>query len=235
MEDNDCKGWQKLLTGYPWLNVDGSYPLTAYSEYMPPPKLGRKPLGKVDYGLFPENDPYGWLITEMEEEYELRPGIEHVGRQIMSGLMRLGKGLTEHVIHGHGGLNLKDNPYWPPELALRAGTLDQERYVALASADALADAGRQGPHHHGPFLETAYTVRIRRSGKASIPHPVWKHLFMNRLPFLPASYPKPMTRNCRMRRRCTAQDSGYCRQTKIRHFLGGPDHSSLTIAPPSTG
>ena len=131
MEDKDCKGWQKLLTGYPWLNVDGSYPLTAYSEYMPPPKLGRKPLGRVDYGLFPENDPYGWLITEMEEEYELRPGIEHVGRQIMSGLMRLGKGLTEHVIHGHGGLNLKDNPYWPPELALRAGTLDQERYVAL--------------------------------------------------------------------------------------------------------
>ena len=169
MEDNDLKGWQKLLTGTPWLNVDGSYPLTAYSEYMPPPKLGRKPLGKVDYGLFPENDPYGWLITEMEEEYELRPGIEHVGRQIMSGLMRLGKGLTEHVIHGHGGLNLKDNPYWPPELALRAGTLDQERYVALLPlmlSRTQDDKGRItwtlfGNSIHGPeqsFWKSFYTA-----------------------------------------------------------------------------
>ena len=136
---------------------------------MPPPKLGRKPLGKVDYGLFPENDPYGWLITEMEEEYELRPGIEHVGRQIMSGLMRLGKGLTEHVIHGHGGLNLKDNPYWPPELALRAGTLDQERYVALLPlmlSRTQDDKGRItwtlfGNSIHGPeqsFWKSFYTA-----------------------------------------------------------------------------
>lgn len=131
MEDKDPKGWQRLLTGYPWLNVDGSYPLTAYSEYMPPPKLGRKPLDKVDHGLFPENDPYGWQITELEEEYELRPGIEHIGRQIMNCLIKLGKGLPEHYIHGHGGRNLKDNPYWPPDLSMRAGTLDHERYVAL--------------------------------------------------------------------------------------------------------
>lgn len=131
MENKDRKGWQRLLTGYPWLNADGSYPLTAYSEYMPPPKLGRKPLGKVDYSLFPENDPYGWQITDMEEEYELRSGIEYIGWQIMSSLMKLGKGLPEHYIHGHGGQNLKDNPYWPSELAMRAGTLDHERYVAL--------------------------------------------------------------------------------------------------------
>ena len=93
--------------------------------------LGRKPLGKMDYGLFPETDPYGWQIAELEEEYELRPGIEHIGRQIMNCLMKLGKGLPENVIHGHAGHNLKNNPYWPPELAMRAGTLDHERYVVL--------------------------------------------------------------------------------------------------------
>ena len=131
MEDNDTKGWQKMLIGTPWPNAGGSYPLTAYSEYMPPPKLGRKPLGRVDHGLFPENDPYGWLITEIEEEIELKPGMEHIGKQIMHALLKLGKGCPEHVLPGHGGLNLKDNPYWPPELALRTGSLDHERYVAL--------------------------------------------------------------------------------------------------------
>jgi hypothetical protein len=131
MEDNGLKGWEKLLDGFPWFRCNGCYPVTAYSEFMPPPLLGRKPYGKPDYRLISENDSFGWKITEMEEEYELRPGIEHVGRQIMSAIIKLGKGATEHFISGHGGENLKNNPYWPPELASRAGTLDNERFVTL--------------------------------------------------------------------------------------------------------
>jgi hypothetical protein len=30
-------GWQLLMEGFPWLNGKGSFPLPAYSEFMPPP------------------------------------------------------------------------------------------------------------------------------------------------------------------------------------------------------
>ena len=131
MDDNTVTGWNKLLAGFPWFKCEGCYPLTAYSEFMPPPLVGRKPYGKPDYRLIDRNDPYGWNISEIEEEYELKPGIEHVGQQIMSSLIKLGKGETEHFISGHGGENLKNNPYWPQELSDKAGSLSQERFVAL--------------------------------------------------------------------------------------------------------
>jgi hypothetical protein len=131
MEENTPIGWQKLLTGYPWFRCNGCYPITAYSEFMPPPLLGYKPYGKPDHLILSEDDPFGWKITEMEEEYELKPGIEHIGQQIMSNLIKLGKGLPQHFISGHGGENLRNNPYWPPELAERAGSLFHERYVTL--------------------------------------------------------------------------------------------------------
>lgn len=120
-----------MLEGYPWFNCEDCYLITAYSEFMPPPLVGREPQGEIDHVLFSDDDPYGWHITEIEEEYELRPGIEHAGHQIMNNLIKLGKGLTEHYIHGHGGENLKDNPYWPSEIALKAGTLSHEKYVTL--------------------------------------------------------------------------------------------------------
>jgi len=82
MTENEPKGWQKLLTGYPWFNCDKLFPLPAYSEFMPSPLVGRKPLGEVDREIFDDNDPFGWHITEMEEEYELRPGILHTGQQV---------------------------------------------------------------------------------------------------------------------------------------------------------
>ena len=129
--ENEAKGWKKLLTGYPWFNCEGCFSLPAYSEFMPSPMVGRKPLGEVDKELFDDNDPYGWHITEMEEEYELRPGIVHTGHQIMNSLIKLGKGLKENHIHGHAGQNLKDNPYWPSELSSHAGSLFHERYVIL--------------------------------------------------------------------------------------------------------
>jgi hypothetical protein len=124
-------GWQKLLEGYPWFNCKDCYPVIAYSEFMPPPRLGRKPYGKTDHRIFDENDPYGWKISEMEEEYELKPGIEHIGQQIMTNIIKLGKGLPHNLISGHGGENLINNPYWPPELSSRAGTLLHERFVTL--------------------------------------------------------------------------------------------------------
>lgn len=126
-------GWQKMVEDYPWFNCEGCYPITAYSEFMPSTRVGRKPFGEIDRSVFSDNDPHGWKITEVEEEYEMRPGIAHAGNQIMNNLIKLGKGLPEHFIHGHGGQNLKDNPYWPKELAAKAGSLTHEKYVTLLS------------------------------------------------------------------------------------------------------
>lgn len=131
MKNHVLNGWQKMVEGYPWFNCDGCYPITAYSEFMPSPQIGRKPLGEIDGSVFADNDLHGWKISEVEEEYELRPGIVHAGNQIMNNLIKLGKGVPEHFIHGHGGQNLKDNPYWPQELAAKAGSLAHERYVTL--------------------------------------------------------------------------------------------------------
>ena len=131
MEANVPSGWKKLIAGYPWFRCNDCYPIPAYSEFMPPPRLGYKPYGKPDNRILREDDPFGWRITEMEEEYELRPGIDHIGQQIMKNLIKLGKGQPEHYISGHGGENLKNNPYWPPELANSAGKLFHERYITL--------------------------------------------------------------------------------------------------------
>ena len=128
---SESSGWQKMMDGFPWFNCDGCYPITAYSEFMPSPLVGCKPLGEIDRSVLSDDDPYGWRITEAEEKYELSPGIVHSGIQIMTNIIKLGKGLPEHFIHGHGGQNIKDNPYWPPELASKAGSLNHERYVTL--------------------------------------------------------------------------------------------------------
>jgi hypothetical protein len=131
MEENISHGWKNLITGYPWFRRDAHYQITAYSEFMPSPKPDYKPYGKPDHIIFSENDPFGWKITEIEEEFELKPGIEHIGQQILKNIIKLGKGQPEHFISGHGGENLSNNPYWPPELAGRAGSLSHERYVTL--------------------------------------------------------------------------------------------------------
>ena len=128
---SDPAGWHALIDGSSLTERDGSYPLAAYSEFMPAPRFGPSPLGETDSSPFAEDDPYGWKVSELEEEYELKPGIEHIGRQIMEHVVAFGRGLPEHHIPGHGGQNLRDNPYWPPELAARAGRLDRERYVVF--------------------------------------------------------------------------------------------------------
>jgi hypothetical protein len=134
-----------LVEGYPWYNRAGSFPLPAYSEFMPAPLLGHLPAGAIDDALFSEADPFGWAVSEMEQEYQLKPGLEWITRHIMSHIPRLGQGLPDSFIAGHKNQNLQDNPYWPPELAARAGSLAHERYVCilpLALSPTQDDKGR---------------------------------------------------------------------------------------------
>jgi len=140
-------GWHRLVEGYPWYNRPGAFPLPAYSEFMPAPLLGHLPAGAIDDALFSEADPFGWIVTEMEEQYQLKPGMEWIARHIMSHVVKLGQGLPDSFIEGHKNKNLQDNPYWPPELALAAlaGSLAHERFVSilpLALSPTQDDKGR---------------------------------------------------------------------------------------------
>jgi hypothetical protein len=120
-------GWRKLLENYPAYKGEGSYPIAAYSEFMPPAHLGCKPYGTRDPFLFSQDDPWGWHITEYEELQELVPGLQNIGQQIVHDLVLLGEGKS----HGIARNKLTNNPYWPDELANHAGKLHHERYLVL--------------------------------------------------------------------------------------------------------
>jgi Peptidase family M28 len=122
-------GWKQLLPPGPWYRRPGAYPIPAYSEFMPPPRLGRRAYGGArDAVLFAEDDPWGWHVTEYEESFELRPGLVHVAGELLPALQRLGRG--DHA-HGLGKAKLRDNPFWPEPLA-GAGAPRHERYLILA-------------------------------------------------------------------------------------------------------
>jgi hypothetical protein len=132
MASPDNGGWKKLLRGYPWFKGEGRFPLPAYSEFMPPPRLGRSPYGEIEAAFFAADDPFGWPVSEWEEAIELGPGLAHLAGRIVAAVAGLSRGEPEPLIAGHRGRNLADNPYWPPDLAEKAGRLGHERSVVLA-------------------------------------------------------------------------------------------------------
>ena len=141
----DSVGWQKLLNGYPWFWGKNQYIIPAYSEFMPPPRLGRSPYGGLDDWVFAEDDVFGWYVSEVEEGLELQPGFSSLAHQIVDEIIKLGQGTPAYRIAGQEGRNLKDNIYWPPELATYMGKLPKERYVVflpLALSRTQDDKGR---------------------------------------------------------------------------------------------
>jgi hypothetical protein len=122
------KGWKRLLPAATAFRGAGAYPIEAYSEFIPPPLFGPKPYGTSGVNPFPDDDPFGWNVTEYEEAFELQPGMAAIAHRVVGALTRLGAGDKKH---GIAGAVLEDNPYWPPELAEAAGKLPRERYVVL--------------------------------------------------------------------------------------------------------
>ena len=55
-------GWRKLVAGFPWYEGEGRFPLPAYSEFMPSPRIGMSAYGELDSQLFADDDPWGWRI-----------------------------------------------------------------------------------------------------------------------------------------------------------------------------
>ena len=113
------KGWKQLLAGMSWYCQPKRFPIIAYSEFMPPPRMGCKPYGAHDPTLFQPSDPFGWHVTEYEETMELRPGW-NLAAQLVHVVEHLGHG---RPAHGIARQKLEGNPYWPEELARHAGQL----------------------------------------------------------------------------------------------------------------
>ena len=131
MSEPDSVGWEKLVKGYPWFSGKGTYPIAAYSEFMPSPRLGRSLYEGLYDSIFTEDDFFGWYVSEVEEEHELQPGLSRLAYQIVEEIIKLGQGKPAYRISGSHGRNLEDNPYWPTELASRAGKLFHEHYVVF--------------------------------------------------------------------------------------------------------
>ncbi len=176
------QGWQRLLAGYPWFEGEGKYPITAYSEFMPPPRLGRKPYGGIDHCLYREDDPFGWHVTEYEEVLELQPGLAMIAKELMHVVHHLG---CCDPAHGIARKKLDGNPYWPSDMET-AGEPPHERYVLLlplALSKTQDDKGRvrwslfggseQGPAR--PFWKSFYTAPRREVPRE------WSEGFIRRL------------------------------------------------------
>jgi len=177
-------GWKKLLRGYPWSVGEGGYPIQAYSEFMPPLKTGINPCtGEPYLWIFREEDPEGWYVYEIEEEYQLRPGLVNIGKQVMEHLVQLGQGTLSPLLSGHKGRNLANNIYWPPELASHAGKFHHERYIVLlplSLSKTKDDKGRIrwtffGASEQGP--EQAFWQSFYESETSELPESMFTGLF----------------------------------------------------------
>src|SRR4051812_25605427 len=92
--------WDRLLADENCFHGKGGFDLPAYSEFMPPPWVGRKPYGTPGGQPNPRVGAHGWAISEYEQEQELAPGLEYITRKILAEIVRLGLGgHPQHLTH----------------------------------------------------------------------------------------------------------------------------------------
>jgi hypothetical protein len=171
------RGWKSLFGDWSWVRGEGNFPIAAYSEFMPAPRIGQKPYGNWDlHAPFAESDPFGWRITADEESRELAPGMASIARQLIESMTALVTGKGAHRI---GRYHLEGNIYWPKTLARQSASLAHERYLflsPLALSKTQDDKGRVrwtlfGAGHEGPakgFWKSLFTApgRERDSSEA---------------------------------------------------------------------
>src|SRR5438477_1321964 len=112
------QGWKRLLSGKSFPPSHQPFPIPAYSEFMPPPRLCTKPYGRVEAHAYQIQDLTTWPVSEYEEAWQLQPGLKRLGREVVSRLVCLGSGRPGQGLSRH---KLRGNPYWPPELVAGAG------------------------------------------------------------------------------------------------------------------
>src|SRR5262249_31681363 len=80
-----ARGWQQLIPSRDAVRGEGKSPIEAYSEFMPPPRIGWKAYGDQhpDPELFVADDPFGWHVDEFHEAREIQPGLVQIARQVL--------------------------------------------------------------------------------------------------------------------------------------------------------
>ncbi|MCX6243439.1 MAG: M28 family peptidase [Bacteroidetes bacterium] len=125
-------GWKSFLKGYPWFDGENKFKIEAYSEFMPPIRTGVNPSdGTVYPWSFDDDDLFGWKIHEIEEEYQLRPGLVNIGRQVLEHTNKMGEGTLPVSLVGHHNSAFANNIYWSDELAGCLGKLKREKYITI--------------------------------------------------------------------------------------------------------
>src|SRR5215472_7872587 len=83
-------GWLRLIPSENCFQGPDAFHIEAYSEFMPPPRVGWKPYGTlpVNPHLFSPDDPFGWKVHEFDEALELQPGLLQIGKQLLTRLKR---------------------------------------------------------------------------------------------------------------------------------------------------
>src|SRR5262245_18739079 len=137
-------GWSRLIPRKVGVRDLRSFRIDAYSEYMPPPRVGWKPYGPtpINNQLFDSDDRFGWKVHEFDETLELQPGLEQIAKQLLTRLKRLQDGNPDTGLPQHVS---RDNPFWPTELAAHEDSLRNDRCVLLlplALARTQDDKGR---------------------------------------------------------------------------------------------
>lgn len=129
----------------------GRYPIPAYSEFMPPPRVAVNPFsGAIDGTLVDAGGDRVWRVPEVQELCELRPGLEHAAETVKEAISaaiqgKPWKGLTK--------TELESNPYWPGQPISEPGELAMLLPLALSRTQ--DDKGRVrwtlfGASHLGP-------------------------------------------------------------------------------------
>src|SRR5262245_5760204 len=84
-------GWNRLLAEDDWCRGPGQMPTPAYSEYLPPPRVGVKPYGDLDRLVRRPADNFGWHVSEYEQAFELEPGLGLIARETLEEVTKLGR------------------------------------------------------------------------------------------------------------------------------------------------
>jgi hypothetical protein len=136
-----------------------SFPLRAYSEFMPPPYVGIKPYareckhGACTFGVSAGD---ALDIDEYEQAHDLEPGLDYIAEHLVAEIGKLVRGEP----HALSRTLLAGNPAWPDELAAaaKAGKLAHDPLIvicSLALSRTQDDKGNErwtlfGASHDGP-------------------------------------------------------------------------------------
>jgi len=64
----------------------------------------------------------------MEEAYELKPGLQHIGKHIMDHVCDLGRARSEYHYIGSWSKRHKKHPYWPGRILQKRKTYHESMY-----------------------------------------------------------------------------------------------------------